>query len=200
MYQVIGSPRTRAGRVLWALEELGAPYEIVSCPPQTPEVKAVSPIGKVPVLVDGDLAVTDSTAILLHLSDKHEALTFPLGSADRARMLSLLTFALDDLDRPLWTAARHEFVLPKELRRYDEVLPSVKHEVAQAWEVLGAFLGDGPFAQGETFTIADLVIGHLGGWAKGVGMAPPEGPVADYVSRIRARPAWRRVITAIKAA
>lgn len=199
MYKLIGSPRTRAGRVMWLLEELGAPYELESVFPHTPEVTAKSPLGKVPVLVDGDLVVSDSTAIMFHLADRHGKLTFPAGSPERARMMSVMFFALDDLERPVWTAARHDFLLPKELRRLEEIRPSVEHELRQGFAALANFLGDGPFVMGETFTIADILIGHIGGWAKGAKFETPGGAVGEYMARVRGRPGWQAVLSAIKA-
>ncbi|MEO0360503.1 MAG: glutathione S-transferase family protein [Pseudomonadota bacterium] len=200
MYKLYGSPKTRAARVMWMLEEIGADYEIVPCGPHSPEVEALSPLGKIPVLVDGDAAIFDSVSIMTHLADKHDALTFPVGSAERARMNSILCFAVDDVDQPLWTLAKHGFVLPEELRRAKEIEPACRHEWERAMASLEKILGDGPFVMGEDFTVPDIVLGHLGGWAKATGFATPEGPVADYMTRVRARPGWRAVVEARKAA
>lgn len=64
MYKLVGNRATRAFRALWLLEELGVPYEHVPAAPRSEEVRAVSPLGKVPVLVVGDDVIADSTAIL----------------------------------------------------------------------------------------------------------------------------------------
>ncbi|MEM1302522.1 MAG: glutathione S-transferase N-terminal domain-containing protein, partial [Pseudomonadota bacterium] len=74
-YTVIGSARSRAFRVLWALEELGVPYEHLAEGPRSDKVFELNPLGKVPVLLDGDEAITDSNAILHYLADKHGGLT-----------------------------------------------------------------------------------------------------------------------------
>ena len=62
-HTVIGPAKTRAARVLWMLEELGLPYTHHNAPPRSQEVMALNPSGKVPVLIVGDPANTDSTAI-----------------------------------------------------------------------------------------------------------------------------------------
>ena len=200
MYKLYGSPKSRAGRVIWMLEELGVPYELIAAAPHSPEIVAVNPSGKIPVLVDGDLALSDSTAILFHLADKHGKLTFPAGSPERARMTAALCFATDAIEQPLWTLAKHTFVLPEEVRQRDAIEPACRFEWKRAMKALEAMIGDGPFVMGETFTIADVTLGHLGAWGKANGFEAREGAVADYMDRVRSRPGWRAVVKAREAA
>ena len=84
-------------------------------------MRAFNPAGKVPVLVVDGEPITDSTAILHYLADRHRALTYPAGTLDRARQDSLTQFLLDEFDAALWVAARHSFILPEELR-----MPAIK--------------------------------------------------------------------------
>lgn len=200
MYKLYGSPKTRAGRVMWLLEELGVDYELIPSDPHAPEVFALNPNGKIPILVDRDRVVTDSSAILFHLADKHGAFTFPLGAPERAAMTSMIFFALDELEQPLWTFTKHKFILPREIRSREAVTPACHHDFAAGLKTLGKYLGGRDFAAGDRFTIADIVIGHLGGWAKANRFPEPEGAVADYMGRVRGRPAWRRVVEAREAA
>ena len=106
MYTVIGTAKSRAARVLWMLEELGQPFEHVAAPPRSEGVTAFNPAGKVPVLIDAGTPITDSTAIIQYLADKHGALTHPAGTLERARQDSLTQFLLDEFDANLWMAAR----------------------------------------------------------------------------------------------
>lgn len=200
MYTLYGSPKSRAGRVMWMLEELDVPYDVVACGPHSPEILAVNPSGKIPALKDGETVIVDSTAILLHLADKHGAMTCPLGSAERARMMSIVCFAVDEVEQPLWTLAKHGFVLPEDLRRAAEVEPACRHEWNQAMKTLADLIGDGPYVMGEAFTVPDVILGHLGGWAKTTGFDAPDGVVGDYMTRVRARAGWRAVVEARKAA
>ena len=196
MYKLLGSPKTRAARVMWMLEELGVDYEINPCGPQDPAVTAVSPTGKIPVLLDGDLAVTDSTAILLHLGDKEGKLTYPAGSPERARMMNAVMFAVDAFEQPLWANARHSFILPEELRAAEAIRPALQHDFDQAMAALEAMLGANQFIMGDEFTIPDIILGHNGGWAKMSGFGGGEGKVAEYMARVRGRPAWKAVTKA----
>ena len=84
MLKVYGSAKSRAFRVLWMLEEVGEPYEHVDAAPHSAEIVARNPSGKVPVLEVEGTALTDSTAILTWLADRHGKLTFPAGTLERA--------------------------------------------------------------------------------------------------------------------
>ncbi|MCB1398536.1 MAG: glutathione S-transferase, partial [Rhodobacteraceae bacterium] len=98
MYTVIGTVQSRALRVLWMLEELGHSYEHVVAAPRSEGVVAFNPAGKVPVLIVDGTPITDSTAIIQYLADRHGALTHPAGTLERARQDSLTQFLLDEFD------------------------------------------------------------------------------------------------------
>jgi len=193
MYTVIGSARSRALRVLWMLEELGQPYDHVAAPPRSPDVVAVNPAGKVPVLIEDGTPITDSTAILHYLADRHGALTHKAGTLDRARQDSLTQFLLDEFDAALWMAARHSFVLPEELR-HAAVKDSLKWEFERSQKVLAARMAEGPFVMGAEMTVPDLILTHCGQWAKVAHFAIVEPRVADYLARMQARPALQRAL------
>ncbi|MFW8635896.1 glutathione S-transferase family protein [Cribrihabitans pelagius] len=191
MYTVIGTPRTRAFRVLWALEEIGAPYELKLHGPQSPEVRALNTSGKVPVLVEGEEAISDSTAIVTYLADKHGQLTASAGTLARARQDALTHLVLDELDAVLWTAARHSFILPEE-HRVSAVKESLKWEFARNLARLEARLG-GHFLMGDEFTIADIICGHCLNWAYAAKFPVESEGMLAYGKRLRARDAYRRV-------
>jgi glutathione S-transferase len=190
-YTVVGSPRTRTMRVIWMLEELGQPYTLQADPPQSDPVRRLNPLGKVPVLLVGDAVLTDSTAILTYLADRHDSLTFPAGTIDRARQDARTHFALDEMDSLLWTAARHSFILPEE-RRIPDIKPSLKWEFERSVARFEALLGDGPFLMGDTMTIADIIAAHCGGWAIAAKFPVESAVFRDYIDRLRSRPAYQR--------
>lgn len=192
MYKVIGSVKSRTFRVLWMLEELGLPYEHVAAQPQSEHVVAVNPAGKVPVLIDDGAPITDSTAIIQYLADKHGALTHPAGSLDRARQDSLTQFLLDEFDAALWMAARHSFVLPAELRQ-SAIKDSLKWEFQRSQTTLVARMGEGPFVMGAAMTVPDIILTHCGTWAEAAKFPITEPRLSDYLTRMRQRPAFRRV-------
>ena len=75
MYTIIGTAKSRSFRVLWMLEELGQAYRHVPANPHGEGVVEFNPAGKVPVLIDDGTPITDSTAILTYLADRHGRFT-----------------------------------------------------------------------------------------------------------------------------
>ncbi|MEI2805722.1 glutathione S-transferase family protein [Albidovulum sp.] len=193
MYTVIGTVRSRAARVLWMLEELGATYEHVPAPPRSEGVTAFNPAGKVPVLVEDGTPITDSTAIIQYLADKHGKLTHPAGTLDRARQDSLTQFLLDEFDAALWMAARHSFVLPEALR-HAAIKNTLRWEFERSQKTLVHRMGEGPFLMGETMTVPDIILTHCGTWALAAKFPIVEHRLTDYLDRMRQRPAYRRAM------
>lgn len=190
MYIIYGNTRTRAFRVLWALEELGLPYNQVQAVPRSPEILAVNPLGKVPALgLEGGTTISDSNAILTYLADAHGALAFPAGSPERAQQDARLHFVLDSFDALLWTLARHKFVLPKDQRV--DIRASVEWEFANNSKQAEGLLGEGPYLMGDTFTIADIVFGHCIGWAITAKLKPSDR-LSAYLEHLQTRPAYQR--------
>lgn len=194
MITLIGSVKTRAARVLWLLEELGQPFTHIPAGPQSQEARDHSPVGKVPVLIEDGIIVTDSTAILTYLADKNGLFTAPAGSLARASQDSMTQFLLDEFDAILWTAARHSFVLPPE-HRLPEIKSSLKWEYAQSLARLAARL-QGPFLMGKEMTVPDIIATHCLNWGQAIKFGTPEGALADYLTAMCARPAYIRAITA----
>ena len=193
MYKVVGLPRTRTMRVLWMLEELGQDYEIVPAKPHSPEVLEGNPGGKVPTLHDGGAVLTDTVAICTYLADKHGACTHPAGTPARARQDAMTQFCVDEIEGALWTASKNTFMNPEEHRAPD-VAAVCKWEFGKAMKTLEAHLAGREFVAGDMFTVPDLLLGHCAGWAQRIEFPIPEGIVADYLARMRARPALARAM------
>lgn len=190
MYKVYGITVTRTFRVLWMLEELGEPYEFIVAPPRSDTIMALNPSGKIPAFQDGDDTITDSSAIMTYLADKHGKLTFPAGSIERARQDALTFMLLDELDAVLWTAARHSFALPED-KRVPEVKPSLQWEFEQNLDRLAARF-EGPFLMGETMTIADFIATHCLNWALSAKFPVENETMSAYAKSMRARDAFQR--------
>ncbi|MEX0282041.1 MAG: glutathione S-transferase family protein [Arenibacterium sp.] len=190
MYKVVGTVTSRAFRVIWMLEELGEPYELIEAGPNSPGILEFNPTGKIPALIDGDAVLVDSTAIITYLGDKHGALTHRAGSLERAAQDALMNTVLDEIDGSLWTAARFSRVLPEDYRS-DAMLPGLAWEFERNLDRLSQRLV-GPCLQGETFTIVDIVLTHCLGWAGSVGFPKPDDRLRSYARDMRARPAFQK--------
>ncbi|MBO6540308.1 MAG: glutathione S-transferase family protein [Rhizobiaceae bacterium] len=191
MYQAVGSPGSRLTRVTWMLEELGEPYEIVKAKQHSEVMYRYNPSGKIPALVDGDLVLTDSAAICFYLGDKHADKGLgPNTVEERGLMNSWLFFAQAELEPPLWNKLKHRLILPEELRV--DVGPWTKMEFDREIATLEKRLGDKPYAMGERFTAADVIIGHCGQWAGGAKFDIASDKVKAYFERVLSRPALAR--------
>jgi glutathione S-transferase len=189
MYKVIGNTNTRTLRVLWAMNEIGLKYEHVQVDAQSADAKKFNISGKVPSLEANGVIIADSTAIITYLADKYNQLTFPAGTIERAQQDSFTQFILDELDSILWTAARHSFVLPKEMR-VSELKGTLHWEFAKSLKVLESRMSTGPNVMGEKFTIPDIILTHIGGWARVAKFDIPDGKLRDYFRRQIKRPAY----------
>lgn len=191
MYKVYGSVQSRAARVIWLLEELGQPYDLVKVRPRDPKVVALNHSGKIPVLEDGGRVISDSSAIMTYLADKHGAFTYPAGSYERAIQDSLFHAILDELDAVLWVAARHGFILPED-KRVPGVRKAAKWEFDRNFQRLESRF-QGPFLQGDQMTIADILLVHCMSWAKGAGFPLNSDVLKAYGKEIRNRPAHKKL-------
>src|SRR5580698_5747187 len=113
---------TRSIRARWTLQELGVDFEpivvdLVAGEHRKPEFLQVNPAGKLPVLVDGDLVLTESVAIVLYLAEKSPSGGFlPSGLEARAHVYKWLLFTATELEQPLWRIARHTAIYPPDKR------------------------------------------------------------------------------------
>lgn len=191
MYKVLGMAATRTMRVLWMMEELGLEYEHLPYPPRAKEMLKINPSGKVPALIVDDQVILDSVAIMQFLADKHGGLTYAAGTVERGQQDSFTQFINDELDAIIWCAARNTFILPED-KRVPAIKDTLKWEFVRSMKLLGERIGDNEFLMGEKMTVPDLLLTHMGGWAKVAGFEIPDGPLKAYFKRMTARPAYLR--------
>ena len=109
LYKILGIAQSRTFRVLWMLEEIGECYEHIPAKPKSSEIIKFNKTGKVPVLLDGDKVLTDSSAIVSYLGDKHKKLSFQSGSIERAYQDAMVFRIIDEVDTVSYTHLRaHE--------------------------------------------------------------------------------------------
>lgn len=192
MYQAIGSKGSRVSRVLWMLEELGEPYEFVEVKLRSPQVYALNPSGKLPILKDGKHLITDSAAICVYLADKHtnKGMGANPGLLGRAEMDGWMHFAQSEFEAPLWNKLRHRFLLPQDVRV--DVGPAAAYDFANEVKALEARLAGREFALGDRFSAVDVMLGDMGSWARAGKFAIASAPVNAYFDRLLSRPARAR--------
>lgn len=193
MYTVFGSLNSRTFRVLWALEEMGLEYSHYPTPPHSDPVVERNASGKIPVLMEDETVITDSVAIMTYLADKHSMLTAPAGTLARAHQDAITFKLVDELDSLLWTAARHTFILPEEMR-----LPQIKDSLKAEYEANLARIEedlqmDGPYLMGDAFSLPDIVLTHCLNWGLAAKFPTGGEVLKDYGKRCRDRAAFQHV-------
>lgn len=199
MIELIGLFPTRSNRVHWVLEELEVPYRFLQVDfkagdTRSPAFLKLNPNGKVPVLRDGDLVLYESAAIATYLAETYgDGRLIPaMGTPERALYHQWLVYSVAELEQPLWTAAKHKFALPAELRT-EAVKPAVKYEFDRYFKVVADWLEGREFMVGDTFSCVDIFMTHTFAWARQARMDIDVPHVTDYTARMSARPAYGRM-------
>ena len=162
MMKIYGHEKTRTFRVLWLLEELNLKYEHISLDfankgHESTEFLALNPSGKVPVLVDNQNIIHESSTILFYLADVYGKNTsFDLTKVNRHKIFQWLIFGSSELEQGLWTAARHTFVLPKD-QRIEVLLGGDTKEFYRALTYTSEMLDNREYLVDNTFSIADIL-------------------------------------------
>ncbi len=192
-------PRTRAYRPRWLLEELGVPYELVQLDTarketRAPEHLARHPLGHVPVLEDDGVRIFESMAICLWLAERHadKGLVPPPGTPARAETYQWLFFAATELEPPL-SALDAQMRRPEPERdaaRIDEA----KRQFRAAAAVLDSRLAGRTFLVGDSFSVADVVVGAVLLWGRASAGLEGLPEAAAYAARLKERPAWKRSV------
>ena len=200
MIRVYGYPQTRSRRITWMLEELQQDYEFKLVDfkkgeSRSPEYLAINPAGKVPALLDGELLLTESAAILTYLGDKfpEKGLVPAAGTRQRGLFNQWSYFALAELEQPLWTMGKHRFALPEE-RRVPAILDTAAWEFQRALALLEQGLGERPYILGEQMSGADILLAHTLIWALNFKQPVAADNLQHYVERLRSREALARAI------
>lgn len=194
------NPQSRAQRVLWLLEETGAPYEVAHVDLKAghhkrPEFLALNPDGKLPTLIDrgpdgtASVVVTESAAILLHVADAYPqaGLAPAPGSPERGKYLTVVCYVAAALEPALADA-----VFPRAEAAPAGAIGWPPYEKAID-RVFGA-IQPGPWVLGERFSAADVMLGSMIGWVNGWGKLPDPERFAPYLARIAERPAYQRSV------
>jgi glutathione S-transferase len=197
MLKLYFAPRTRAVRVLWLLEELGLPYELVRAdflPPQKQFFQQRTPTGKFPTLEDGDVTLCESGAIVEWLLERYGKgrLAPPPGTRERARYLQWLHFAESTAFPPLgivvWLA-----LYRSDAQSNAALIEDARGRAATGFEYLERELGESAYLVGDEFTAADVMMGFTLVAARVLGVLDARFPRLNrYLARLEARPAFQK--------
>jgi glutathione S-transferase len=192
------APNTRAVRVAWLLEELGLEYELERFTLGSPEMRAseylkVHPMGRVPVLEDGDVRLFESGAILEYILARHGGGRLRPAPEDPAfpYYLQWFHYAEGMIMPPINTITVETILLPPERRTEINVKRATKL-LGQMLYAVDAALADKPFLAGD-FTAADIMTGSAVISAQRIGVDLKDKPnLLPYIQRLTLRPAYQK--------
>ncbi len=185
------APQTRSTRAIWMLEEAGIKYEMELVDIRSPDRKnskeflAASPMGKVPAIVDGDMAMSESAAICIYVADRYAA--------------GKLAPAIDDASRGqylYWTIYTPAVVEPAMAEKFSNVEPN---RGRNGWgdfdsmiRIFDERLEGKKWILGDRFTAADVMMGSSAVFMRMFEMLPETKNISDYADRCLARPAFQK--------
>jgi len=164
MIKLYGVPASRAFRSLWALEEIGVEYELVTTnfidDVKKPEYLAINPNGHIPALVDGEVKLFESMAINLYLARKYDGGLQPKTLEDEARAVQWSFWGMTETEPPVMQMIRHRIMLPEDQRDESEAQAG-QEALAKPFGVLDGVLADREYLLGGAFSIADLNVASV---------------------------------------
>ena len=188
--------KTRDLRVLWALEEMGLPYEIVGMDhPEhdldTPEYRALNPFGQIPAIDDDGVIVTESGAILLYLARKSGKL-MPRDLAGEAQVLRWSVAALNTIEVPVLTQWFVDLNDGKGTKASDALHRWSEMRLKQ----LDGWLENRQFVATDGFTVADILMTHVLGGGNHPSFLEPYPNILAFRKRCTERLAWKKAFDA----
>jgi glutathione S-transferase len=182
--------------VRWALEEVGQAYDVrlvsFAAMKQQPHL-ALHPFGQIPTYEEGEFAIFESGAIVLHIAETNTGL-LPEDAKARARAIAWMFAALTTVQQPI--VERETAILFEKGRSwYEERLPILDERVRKRLGELSRSLGDADWLEGE-FTAGDLLMVNVLRRPAASALLSDYPNLAAYVARGEARPAFRRAFDA----
>lgn len=187
-----GRGQARDMRVRWALEEVGQPYDVrlVSfAAMKEPPHRALQPFGQIPTYEDGDLALFDSSAIVLHIAERHAGL-LPGEANARARAVMWMFAAVTTME---WTIVEREtaILLEGDEPWHKQRLAVVEDRIRGRLGELSDRLGDSDWLDGA-FSAGDLLMVMVLRRLNRSALLDEYPNLSAYVARGEARPAFKR--------
>jgi glutathione S-transferase len=191
-----GKGLARDTRVRWALEEAGQPYQVrlvTFAAIKEPAHLALHPFGQIPTYEEGDLALFETGAIVLHIAERHGGL-LPNEANARSRAITWMFAALNTVEPPILEFS-NTMIFERDKPWFADRLPLVQDRVRQRLDQLSRRLGaaewlDGAFSAGDLMMVSVLLR------LRSSGILDEYANVAAYVARGEARPAYQRAFAA----
>ena len=201
MLKVHFAPNSRAGRIIWLLEELELPYEVNKMDFHPKDLKSDEhrsrhPLGRIPVLDDGDIRIYESGAIVEYILERHKngGLKPDVSSNIYPDYLQWFHYCEGMVMPPINTIVVQTVLLPED-RRDETVLNQAKRLLSKSLEPINNTLEGKKYLIGD-FSAADIMLGHACFMSNRLGCVSEEMlNMKSYVDNINKRPAFQTAIS-----
>ena len=201
MLKVHFAPNSRAGRIIWLLEELELPYEVNKMDFHPKDLKSDEhrsrhPLGRIPVLDDGDIRIYESGAIVEYILERHKngGLKPAVSTHNYPDYLQWFHYCEGMVMPPINTIVVQTVLLPED-RRDETVLNQAKRLLSKSLEPINNTLEGKKYLIGD-FSAADIMLGHACFMSNRLGCVSEEMlNMKSYVDNINKRPAFQTAIS-----
>ena len=204
MLTVYGRASSRGSRCLWALEELGIPYNHIPIDYEKgqnrdPAFLSINEAGKIPAMVDGTLTMTESLAITLYIAKTYgSGKIWPIKEPEQWHCIQWAFWAATEFE-PMASDLLDEVLFrPKDAQPRTDIIEKARSKVNGSLTTLESALQGRSYLVGETFTVADICVASIVKWLNGVKHPLPPN-VGTWLALMLARPANQRVLSIKKA-
>ena len=200
MLKLHHAPNSRAGRIVWLLEELELPYDINTMKFHPSDLKsdehrARHPLGRIPVLEDNDISIYESGAIVEYILARHAPGKLKPDVHDNTypQYLQWFHYCEGMVMPPMNTIVVHTIILPEE-RRDEVVLGQAQRLLSKALSPINDALEGKEYLIGD-FSAADIMLGHALYMSKRLNCVSNDlSNIVDYIARIESRPCFQKAI------
>ena len=201
MLKVHFAPNSRAGRIIWLLEELSLPYEVNKMVFHPSDLKSDEhrkrhPLGRIPVLDDGDIRIYESGAIIEYIIERHKngGLKPPIEDPNYPEFLQWFHYCEGMVMPPINTIVVQTILLPQD-RRDDTTLNQAQRLLTKSLAPVDEALDSKEYLIGD-FSAADIMLGHACYMSNRMGCITDEMVnLKKYVENISNRPAFKIAIS-----
>ena len=197
MITLYGSPRSSAGRCVWAMEEAGTAYVLKDVDMRNKEHKSeaylkINPMGKVPAMIDGDVTLFESMAINYYIAEKYKKELLGTTYLEKGLSMQWSFWSTSELQPPIIEVFIQKVFIPDDKRDHSVIENNLK-KVPALLNVLNKDLAEKKFVAGNQFTIGDINTASVVSICPMIGIDFADYPnIKNWLDAMNERPAYQK--------
>jgi glutathione S-transferase len=197
MITLYGSPRSSAGRCIWALEEAGVAFtqkdvDMKNKEHKSPDFLKINPMGKIPAMVDGDVTLFESMAINYYIADTYKKELLGNNALEKGLSMQWSFWATSELQPPIIEVFIQKVFIPED-KRDNNILEKNLNKLPELLTVLNNSLADKKYLAGNQFTIGDINTASVVSICPMMGVDLGAYPnIKSWLGTISERPAFQK--------